>query len=67
MLTYSAEPTDAMLTMTPMEVHIWNLLHSEGPMDAPGIVRNTRGDYFDIMQTIHSMAHRGLLKPQEEN
>lgn len=67
MLMYCARPTDRMLTMTAMEVHIWNLLNSRGPMDAPGIVRNTRGDYFDIMQTIHNMAHQGDIEPKEAN
>lgn len=56
---YTRRPTDRMLTMSAMEVHIWNLLNSEGPMDAAEIVRRTRGDYFDIINAIQNMAKHG--------
>lgn len=56
---YSRQPTDRWLSMTRLEVRIWNVLH-EGPLEASEIVRRLPGqDYFDIINAIQNMAKHG--------
>ena len=63
MIRYSRQSTDHWLSMTRLEVRIWNVLH-EGPLEASEIVRRLPGtDYFEVMDAIHRMARAGDLKP----
>jgi len=63
MIRYSRQSTDRWLSMTRLEVRIWNVLH-EGPLEASEIVRRLPGvDYFEVMDAIHRMARAGDLKP----
>lgn len=63
MIRYSRQSTDRWLSMTRLEVRIWNVLH-EGPLEASEIVRRLPGvDYFEAMDAIHRMAKAGDIKP----
>lgn len=63
MIRYSRQPTDRWLSMTRLEVRIWNVLH-EGPLEASEIIRRLPGvDYFEAMDAIHRMVRAGDLKP----
>lgn len=63
MILYSRQPTDRWLSMTRLEVRIWNVLH-EGPLEASEIIRRLPGvDYFEAMEAIHRMAKAGDIKP----
>jgi len=62
MIRYSRQPTDRWLSMTRLEVRIWNVLH-EGPLEASEIIRRLPGvDYFEAMDAIHRMARAGDIK-----
>lgn len=63
MLRYMRQPTANLFIMTRTQVRIWNTL-AEGPLDANEIARRLHGtDYFDIMDSLHDMAHRGDVTP----
>ena len=63
MIRYSRQPTDRWLSMTRLEVRIWNVLH-EGPLEASEIIRRLPGvDYFEAMDAIHRMAKAGDIAP----
>ncbi len=64
MLRYMRQPTANLFLMTRTQVRIWNTL-SEGPLDANEICKRLCGtaDYFEIMDALHDMAHRGDVSP----
>ena len=63
MIRYSRQPTDRWLSMTRLEVRIWNVLH-EGPLEASEIIRRLPGvDYFEAMDAIHRMVRAGDITP----